>query len=103
MKLETFLAIKSQSAKLLPIIRQLAIVWNGQPIIPMCEVLVQNLSFNGSDCTNFDLERDAQRIKDIHKAIELLQKQSFKNTFIDWLWLEVDSIVSGNPMSEDFE
>lgn len=103
MKQETATAIHEQVAKLLPIVRQLRKVWKGQPLIAMCEVLVQNLAFDGSDCSNYSLESDVQKIKDIHRAIELLNKNSFRDTFIAWLWLEVDSIVTGYIMAEDFQ
>lgn len=101
MKAETAKAIHEQAKGLLPIVEQLSKVWSGQPLIPMCGVLIQNLAFEGSDCINYSLEEDAQKIVDIHKAIELLNKNSFRDTFIAWLWLEVDSIVTGNLMMED--
>lgn len=103
MRQETATAIHEQVAKLLPIVRQLRKVWKGQPLIAMCEVLIQNLAFNGSDCVNYSLEDDVQKINDIHKALELLNENSFGDTFIAWLWLEVDCIIVGNIMSEDLK
>jgi len=100
MKAITVNAIHKQTAKLLPIVEQLKKVWD-RPLIEMCEVLIQNLAFNGNDCSNYSLERDTQKIEDIHKTIQLLNENAFRDPFISWLWLEVDSIVSGNMMMEE--
>jgi hypothetical protein len=102
MNATTVKAIHKQTAKLLPIVEQLSLVWDS-PIIAMCGVLVQNLAFDGSDCSNYTLENDVQKIEAIHKAIKLLKENSFRDTFIEWLWLEMDSIIVGNMMSEDYD
>ncbi len=96
MKLETVLEIQSQARKLLPIVEQLQKVWE-RPLIDLCSVLIQNLQFDNS-CSS--LEDREQKILEIHKTLELLNENSFRDPFMKWLWGEVDCIVSGCLMSE---
>lgn len=110
MKQETLNQIKKEISKVYDIYSKLVIKWNGNlahgnsathPITIIIDVILQNMSFNGNNCHNYDLKED---IKDLYNDLRLLKELNEYNNkgyMTHFPYIECESIIDGFVFSED--
>ena len=99
MKADTLQGLQKQIHSLLLVVRSIQLVWNG-PIYDMVEVMLQNAASSSVGCTNYSHERDEQCVMSVNAALETLSKYHNYH-FINYVYQEYNTLVSGTIMSEE--
>lgn len=101
MKPETLSAIKCQLAKFYKVIDELTEYFDSPQYITIA-VLLQNIAFNGSDCVDYDHNKEVQRLYKVQKLLKSIAQ--YNNSYIEnWVSEEVHTIIQGEMMSEMLE
>lgn len=101
MKTETLSYIKAEIRRLHNVVDALADYWKDFPQYTMISVLLQNAGHDGSSRYGYNHDSEVKRM---YSILELLKKLSdYHNSYFEkYVYKEIDCIISGNVMSEDF-
>lgn len=109
---QTLSLIKKDIRKFHKLYEILIEMWNGQlahsnnathPETVQVGVILQNMGFNGVGTHDYSHEAKVEKLHNLHKVLTALNEYHNKNYMIHQAWMEVDCIISGHDMSEEFE
>lgn len=102
MKAKTLSYIKSEIRKLHDVVNSIADYWKEFPQYTMISVLLQNAGHDSSTFSGYNHENE---VKKLYTILEVLRKLSeYHNSYFEnYVYTEVDLIISGNAMFEDIE
>jgi len=89
-----FQVFKEQVGKTRTFLSSLMAVWES-PSHDLLALLLQNLSFDGSECINYNFNKDFKKCEDIVKALKELKGRSESCPVTQYICEEVDLLYTG--------
>ncbi|MFT6125857.1 MAG: hypothetical protein ACJAVA_000299 [Flavobacteriaceae bacterium] len=99
MTLQQLKVFKKEVRKFYKLIEPIAAYFDN-PKETVLIVLIQNLSFDGSDCENFHLEKEVERVEELLKLIKSISV-FYDYHFVNWINSEIEMISMGATYTED--
>jgi len=98
---ETLLRIKERINQFNNVVRPVSEIWT-QPHLATISVILQNMGHSGKGCQNYNFQIEIDQLKKYLSILKSFSKY-YDSHFENWVYSEVDMIITGESYAEDLD